>query len=70
MIVGPTGREYGMYPFRKKSQVVELDMWCRPCSSYGSKPCLRFNHACIRDITVDMVFNKANTYLLLSNNLQ
>lgn len=65
LILGPTGKEYGMYPIRENSQTVELDLWCRPCSSYGSKACIRFTRACLRDISVDMVFDKVKKGLNL-----
>ncbi len=36
---------------------VQIDMPCRPCSTYGKKPCLRGDYACLNGITPDMVVN-------------
>ena len=39
-IFGPTVRELGFSTYRSTSQIVEKQMWCRPCSKSG-KLCLR-----------------------------
>ena len=63
-IMGPTSYEFGCYPFRKTSRVVELDMWCRPCSKNGQGPCIRWGQRpCLNNITPEMVFKELREYL-------
>jgi ADP-heptose:LPS heptosyltransferase len=58
-IMGPTSKEFGCYPYRSGSKVVELDMWCRPCSKNGSGFCIRSGkRPCLNMISTDMVFSK------------
>jgi len=63
-IMGPTSREFGCYPYRTGSKVVELDMWCRPCSKNGSGLCIRSGkRPCLNMISTEMVFNKVSDML-------
>ena len=34
----PDGRQFGFFPYRAASGVVELALPCRPCSAHGSRP--------------------------------
>jgi len=62
-IMGPTSYEFGCYPYRGGSRVVELDMWCRPCSKNGKGPCIRGGkRPCLNNITPDMVFEEVVDY--------
>ena len=62
-IMGPTSYEFGCYPFRETSRVVELDMWCRPCSKNGRGPCIRWGQRpCLNNISPDMVFDEVVDY--------
>jgi lipopolysaccharide heptosyltransferase II len=63
-IMGPTSFEFGCYPYRKSSRVIELDMWCRPCSKNGQGPCIRWGkRPCLNNITPEMVFKQLLEYL-------
>ncbi|MCX6113569.1 MAG: glycosyltransferase family 9 protein, partial [Proteobacteria bacterium] len=63
-IMGPTSYEFGCYPYRKGSRVVELDMWCRPCSKNGQGPCIRWGRRpCLNDITPELVYSHLSEYL-------
>ncbi|MBN1114454.1 MAG: glycosyltransferase family 9 protein [Oligoflexia bacterium] len=63
-IMGPTSFEFGCYPYRKNSMVVEKKMWCRPCSKNGWGPCIRFGkRPCLNNITAEEVFAALKTYL-------
>jgi len=54
---GPTVREFGFFPFRgERVEVLERDLWCRPCSAHGSKRCPLGHHRCMREITASMVW--------------
>lgn len=56
-IMGPTSREFGCYPYRPGSKVIEMKMWCRPCSKNGKGPCIRFGERpCLNGIGAGRVF--------------
>ena len=55
----------GTHPFagflgwnQKKSDCVQLDLPCRPCSVYGNKPCLRGDYACLNGIVPSQILEK------------
>ena len=50
MIMGPTSKETGGGTYKKKSTIVEKDIWCRPCSQNGKFPCYRANQECMDSI--------------------
>ncbi len=35
---------------QKEENAVQLDLYCRPCSVFGSKPCFRGDHACMEEL--------------------
>lgn len=58
-IMGPTSYEFACYPYRKGSRVVELNMWCRPCSKNGQGLCIRWGkRPCLNKIKPDIVFEQ------------
>jgi heptosyltransferase-2 len=54
-LFGPTVREFGYFPIRPGSRVMERSLDCRPCSRNGKRPCHRGDLACLRDIPPDEV---------------
>lgn len=38
--------------------IIEADLYCRPCSVFGNKPCYRGDHACMHLITPEMIVAK------------
>ncbi|MBD3167010.1 hypothetical protein GF324_10455 [bacterium] len=55
-IFGPTVEQFGFFPFRAHSvQVLQQDLWCRPCTPHGSARCPLGHHRCMRDTTVEDV---------------
>lgn len=34
---------------------VQLDLYCRPCSVFGSKPCFRGDHACMEELAPERI---------------
>ena len=50
MIMGPTSKETGGGTIRKKSIVIERNIFCRPCSQNGKFPCYRSNQECMDSI--------------------
>ncbi|MFD2513811.1 glycosyltransferase family 9 protein [Pontibacter locisalis] len=55
-IWGNTIPEFGMYPFRTKYKVLEVNgLSCRPCSKIGYKRCPKGHFKCMRDISFEDV---------------
>ena len=50
MIMGPTSKETGGGTYKKKSTILEKDLWCRPCSQNGKFPCYRSRQKCMDSI--------------------
>lgn len=56
---GPTHPVAGFYGFRQNpSNVVQIQLECRPCSVYGNKPCWRGDHACMEGIDPKDIIEK------------
>jgi len=56
---GATHPYSGFYGYNQSSDnAVQVDLFCRPCSVYGSKPCYRKNTECMQKITPEMVIEK------------
>ena len=45
------------------SNVVQLDMPCRPCSIFGNKKCLRGDHACMVNLDPQLIIDKVEAIL-------
>jgi len=56
LILGPTSKELGCLPTHPLSQVLEHDLWCRPCSKNGQAPCIRLKRHCLELTTPAQVF--------------
>ena len=53
---GATHPFSGFYGYNQlQDTAVQVDMYCRPCSVYGNKPCYRKNTGCIAKITPQTV---------------
>lgn len=37
---------------------VQIDLYCRPCSVFGNKPCYRGDHACMQQLPEEMILGK------------
>lgn len=59
VLLGPTSREMGCLPFHPMSQVIEKQLWCRPCSKNGQAPCIRKKRYCLERISPEEVFQAA-----------
>jgi lipopolysaccharide heptosyltransferase II len=63
-IFGSSVKEFGFFPFRGESLVMEnLNAECRPCSHIGRRSCPQGHFKCMREITPDQVFSAAEEYL-------
>ena len=58
-IWGATHSYAGFYGYNQnESNIMQLDLPCRPCSIYGNKPCQRGDYACLKEITPEMIIEK------------
>lgn len=48
---------------QKPSSFIQTNLPCRPCSIYGSKPCMRGDMACMRQISPESVADKIDEVL-------
>ncbi len=55
LIFGPTSAELGCLPYHPLSEIVEHQLWCRPCSKNGEAPCVRGRRVCLERTTPAMV---------------
>ena len=57
-LFGPTSRELGYFPVRNGSQVMEVELECRPCTRTGQGVCKNEEtKACLYQITPEEVLN-------------
>lgn len=60
-IWGATHPFAGFYGWgQQESDIVQVELYCRPCSVFGNKPCYRGDHACMHRISEDMILDKVN----------
>lgn len=58
-IWGATHPFAGFYGWgQSPDDVIQVDLYCRPCSVFGNKPCFRGDLACMHSITPVVVYNK------------
>jgi len=63
-IWGATHPYSGFYGYKQSPEnAVQIELSCRPCSVYGSKPCYRKNTECMEKITQEMVIEKLNAII-------
>lgn len=67
---GATHPFAGFYGWMQDPEnAVQTNLYCRPCSVYGNKPCYRGDHACMVKISPEMIFNKVEQVLSAGNNI-
>ena len=67
-IFGPTTKELGFFPYGEGNRVIEVkDLSCRPCALHGGKECPLGHFKCMKDITVEEVFDAAKEMLNIHN---
>jgi lipopolysaccharide heptosyltransferase II len=49
-LFGPTVEQFGFFPYRSTTTVLQRPLACRPCSATGSSRCPLGHHHCLRDI--------------------
>lgn len=56
---GATHRFAGFYGWKQElKDIVETELYCRPCSVFGNKPCYRGDHACMNSIAPEQIIAK------------
>jgi lipopolysaccharide heptosyltransferase II len=54
-LYGPTVEQFGFFPYRARSTVLQRDLDCRPCSAMGGPRCPMGHHHCLTTIEADEV---------------
>ena len=62
-IYGPTAKWFGFYPILPQSEVVEVDLKCRPCTKMGLNECPKKHWKCMLNISTEMVYEKVSRIL-------
>ena len=56
---GATHPYAGFYGWRQKPEnAVQIELYCRPCSVFGNKPCYRGDHACMEQLPESKIIEK------------
>ena len=56
---GATHPFAGFYGWGQPDEnAVQIDLYCRPCSVFGNKPCYRGDHACMQQLPEEMIKEK------------
>jgi len=56
---GATHPYSGFYGYNQSpGNAVQVELFCRPCSVYGNKPCYRKNSECLEKITTQMIIER------------
>ncbi|WP_346318776.1 glycosyltransferase family 9 protein [Chitinophaga sp. YIM B06452] len=48
---------------QKEENAVQIDLYCRPCSVFGNKPCFRGDHACMQQLAPELIVEKVRKTL-------
>jgi len=63
-IWGATHPFLGFYGFNQsESNIIQIDLPCRPCSVFGNKQCRQGDYACLKQITPEMIIDKVLLYI-------
>ncbi|MDP6051732.1 MAG: lipopolysaccharide heptosyltransferase II [Candidatus Latescibacteria bacterium] len=62
-LFGPTVASLGFTPYGNGHKVIERTLSCRPCGTHGGHQCPISTHACMQEITVDMVMKSISAMI-------
>lgn len=48
---------------QSKDNAVELNLPCRPCSTFGQKPCFKHSYECLNNIEIEQILQKVAPFL-------
>jgi heptosyltransferase-2 len=54
-VFGPTVELFGFFPYASRTEVLQRDLSCRPCSAMGTDRCPLGHHRCLEEIFPDQV---------------
>ena len=61
---GATHPFAGFYGWEQQmDNAVQIDLYCRPCSVFGNKPCYRGDHACMNWLAEELIVDKVRGLL-------
>lgn len=63
VLFGSTIPQFGFTPFGNKSEIVEIDLDCRPCTHIGRDKCPKGHFNCMNLITNKMILDKLEKLL-------
>ena len=63
VIYGPTLPSFGFTPYGVEHEILEADVYCRPCSPHGPKICPMKHHECMLKIPPEKVLEAINKLL-------
>ena len=62
---GATHPYLGFYGWgQNKENIVQTNIYCSPCSTFGNKPCFRKDYACLNELPVEKVIERLALFLL------
>lgn len=63
-IFGSTVKEFGFFPFKSRSLVLENNfLSCRPCSHIGRKSCPKKHFQCMKNISPGLVYENIQNFM-------
>lgn len=63
-IFGSTVKEFGFFPYKSRSLVLENNsLSCRPCSHIGRKSCPKKHFKCMKDLTPNFVYDNIQKFV-------
>jgi heptosyltransferase-2 len=66
-LFGPTVTSLGFTPYGDRHQIIEQSLSCRPCGTHGGPQCPIATHACMQEITVNIVMKTISTMIQTLN---
>jgi len=61
-IFGPTTEKFGFAPYSEQSIIVDIGkLYCRPCSSHGSKKCPEGHFKCMNELRPELIIESAKS---------
>lgn len=60
---GPTVKRFGCYPYQPNDNILEIDLYCRPCTKHGSKICPEGHFRCMKEIEPQRVVDEILLYM-------
>jgi heptosyltransferase II len=62
-IFGPTVKKFGCYPYQENDKMIEIDLYCRPCSKHGGNICPEGHFRCMKDIMPERVVREVLAFM-------